>query len=260
MYLEIPVAPSKSVVVGRYEVGNSSGSFQKVCSPQTWLCIFAGLSEVRCMCLGEFCRTTLWESPCTREYIHMSILPSLLPFLLNINVSPSLAFFQNSLTLCTRLQSVPPKGVGTNRCLQLLFQNTSSIISCLFLSGSRISPQPYLCLPSGTETLQKSNYVRCCLCLFSINTSPNQDQGLCDTYCLWRTGRSVHTVAAQHTCHRVSILAATCQQRRSSGVSHEKQCRPDGEPHRRVDRPHHDLQCLVRRRTCEEEARSVSAE
>lgn len=117
-----------------------------------------------------------------------------------------------------------------------------------------------LCLPSGTETLQKSNYVRCCLCLFSINTSPNQDQGLCDTYCLWRTGRSVHTVAAQHTCHRVSILAATCQQRRSSGVSHGKQCRPDGEPHRRVDRPHHDLQCLVRRRTCEEEARSVSAE
>jgi len=151
MYLEIPVAPSKSVVVGRYEVGNSSGSFQKVCSPQTWLCIFAGLSEVRCMCLGEFCRTTLWESPCTREYIHMSILPSLLPFLLNINVSPSLTFFQNSLTLCTRLQSVPPKGVGTNRCLQLLFQNTSSIISCLFLSGSRISPQPYYVCPPAPK-------------------------------------------------------------------------------------------------------------
>jgi len=43
---------------------------------------------------------------------------------------------------------VPPKGVGTNRCLQLLTQNITSILPCLFLPGSaKLRQLYYVCPP-----------------------------------------------------------------------------------------------------------------
>jgi len=125
------------------------------------------------------------------------------------------------------------------------FKSTTTILSCV---------------PPGTEMSRNRYHIRCCHYLSGINMPSKQHQGLCDIRHLWRTGRSIHAAAPQHICHIAWVSTATYQHRRARAVSHKRMWRPDGDPYRRVDISHHDMQRLVRRHTCKEEGLSSSAE
>lgn len=107
MYLGISVAPSKSTVFGRYEFGNSFGGFQKVCSPQTWLCGFADLSQWGCSSLGVLPYHVMRRPVHGRIYSHVA--PS---FLLNINIRHS-PFPKTFEFIAMAALPVPPKGVSS---------------------------------------------------------------------------------------------------------------------------------------------------